>query len=134
VLDSGSWRLLACSRDSEYNTYSQGQRNLRNISVGKETIIGSVLVACDTVTRSEFLTHQARRDTQLGSAPRRVLRIEMSDGFASPRVNAARIKSYLGAGHPVRVTGKVLNVRDDNRSTRVLFPITATCCLSVFRR
>ncbi|KAI9458629.1 replication factor A protein 3 [Lactarius psammicola] len=37
----------------------------------------------------------------------------MSDGFTSPRVNAARIKNYLGSGHPVRVTGKVLNFSDD---------------------
>lgn len=37
----------------------------------------------------------------------------MSDGFASPRVNAARIKDFLGCGHPVRVAGKVLNFSDD---------------------
>lgn len=37
----------------------------------------------------------------------------MSDGYSSPRVNAARIKNYLGSGHPVRVTGKVLNFSDD---------------------
>ncbi|KAF8267531.1 hypothetical protein EI94DRAFT_1661936 [Lactarius quietus] len=37
----------------------------------------------------------------------------MSDGFASPRVNAARIKDFLGCGHPVRITGKVLNFSDD---------------------
>ncbi|KAI9507604.1 replication factor A protein 3 [Russula earlei] len=37
----------------------------------------------------------------------------MSDDQGSPRVNSARLKNYLGAGHPVRVTGKVLNFSDD---------------------
>ncbi|KAH9981618.1 replication factor A protein 3 [Russula compacta] len=38
----------------------------------------------------------------------------MSDDYVSPRVNSARIKDYLGAKHPVRVTGKVLNFSDDD--------------------
>ena len=36
--------------------------------------------------------------------------MSVSDGHASPRVNSVRIKDYLGANHPVRITGKVLNV------------------------
>ena len=35
----------------------------------------------------------------------------MSDDDVSPRVNAARLKDFVGASHPVRMTGKVLNVR-----------------------
>jgi hypothetical protein len=35
----------------------------------------------------------------------------MSDEYISPRVNSARIKDFMDASHPVRVTGKVLNVR-----------------------
>ena len=35
----------------------------------------------------------------------------MSDDDVSPRVNAARLKDFVGASHPIRMTGKVLNVR-----------------------
>ena len=35
----------------------------------------------------------------------------MSDEDVSPRVNAARLKDFVGASHPIRMTGKVLNVR-----------------------
>ncbi|KAH9973837.1 hypothetical protein BGW80DRAFT_1458870 [Lactifluus volemus] len=37
----------------------------------------------------------------------------MSDEYISPRVNSARIKDFMDASHPVRVTGKVLNFSDD---------------------
>ncbi|KAI0287514.1 hypothetical protein BC826DRAFT_1043821 [Russula brevipes] len=38
----------------------------------------------------------------------------MSEDYASPRVNSARVKDYLGASHPVRVTGKLLNFSNDD--------------------
>ncbi|KAI0266077.1 replication factor A protein 3 [Gloeopeniophorella convolvens] len=38
----------------------------------------------------------------------------MSDDLLSPRVNAARIKNYIDAKHPVRLPGKVLNFSDDD--------------------
>jgi hypothetical protein len=90
------------------------------------------LVACGP----RIPTHQARRVARHANLtqPRCVLRIKMSDGFASPRVNAARIKDFLGCGHPVRVTGKVLNVRwswspHESSANHRDFPISA-----VFRR
>jgi hypothetical protein len=46
--------------------------------------------------------------------PTRPLALEMSNEPVSPRVNSARIKDFIGAAHPVRFTGKVLNVRSSS--------------------
>ena len=40
----------------------------------------------------------------------------------SPRVNAARLKDYVGASHPIRMTGKVLNVRPLITAIRITGP------------
>ncbi|KAF8462088.1 replication factor A protein 3 [Russula ochroleuca] len=37
----------------------------------------------------------------------------MSNEPVSPRVNAARLKDFIGASHPVRFTGKVLSFSND---------------------
>ena len=44
----------------------------------------------------------------------------MSDEDVSPRVNAARLKDFVGASHPIRMTGKVLNVRPLEAPTLVI--------------
>ncbi|KAN0108959.1 hypothetical protein V8E52_009742 [Russula decolorans] len=37
----------------------------------------------------------------------------MSVESVSPRVNSARMRNFIGASHPIRLTGKVLNFADD---------------------
>ena len=60
----------------------------------------------------------------------------MSDDDISPRVNAARLKDFVGASHPIRVTGKVLNVRPLARSPNPHYRALCLTSLSsiVFQR
>ncbi|KAH8979876.1 hypothetical protein EDB83DRAFT_2537158 [Lactarius deliciosus] len=85
---------------------------LPRLGVSANDIIITDRLICIHNLFFEILTPQARRDAQFDARPF-VGALKMSDGFTSPRVNAARIKDYQGSGHPVRVTGKVLNFSDD---------------------
>jgi hypothetical protein len=68
-------------------------------------------------TRFEFhtISRGARRVASLyclsASHPTTAHNLEMSTESVSPRVNSARMKNFIGASHPIRLTGKVLNVR-----------------------
>ena len=80
------------------------------------------LVTTQKATRHAFLISHLTHS---------VSHVKMSEELTSPQVNAARIKSYLGAGHPVRVTGKVLNVCcSDVRFMR--FHLANHCVLFLF--
>ena len=49
----------------------------------------------------------------------------MAEDHVSTRVNSARLKDFVGASHPVRMTGKVLNVRSP-KNTPILWPTHRT--------
>jgi hypothetical protein len=62
----------------------------------------------------------------------------MSEDHESTRVNSARLKDFVGASHPVRMTGKVLNVRPPKNTPilslahRTAFFFSHLCLVSQF--